>query len=254
MKSINATVDSMIKGVKKHSPVILTAIGITGMFSSVILAIKATPKALKLIENKKIDEKKEKLTVIETVKTAGKCYIPVAVTSLSSAACLIGATYVNLKRNAVLATICAMTESAMKEYSETVLETIGEKKEQLVRDNLAKKQIERNPVSNSEVILTEKGNTLFRDSISGRYFKSDLDKIEKIKYKLNNEILTEGYVSLNDYYYEIGLGPTDIGDVLGWGVGTGQIDLTHSAQITETGEPCIVIDHRVPPKYNFMHV
>lgn len=254
MKNINATVNAMIKGVKKHSPAILTAIGITGMFSSTILAVRATPKALKLIEYKKTDEKKEKLTVMETVKTAGKCYIPVVVTSLSSAACLIGATYVNLKRNAVLATICTMTESAMKEYSDTVLETIGEKKEQLVRDNIAKRQIERNPVVNNEVILTEKGNTLFRESISGRYFKSDLDKIEKTKYKLNNDILTDGYVSLNDYYYELGLEPTDIGEELGWSVGTGQIDLVKSACITENGEPCIVIDHRVPPKYNFMRM
>ena len=39
--------------VGKYSPQILTGIGIAGMFTTVVLAVKATPKALKLIEEEK---------------------------------------------------------------------------------------------------------------------------------------------------------------------------------------------------------
>ena len=38
----------------KHSPEILTGLGITGMLTSTVLAVTSTPKALRLIENKKI--------------------------------------------------------------------------------------------------------------------------------------------------------------------------------------------------------
>ena len=37
----------------KHSPEILTGIGITGMITTTVLAVKATPKALELIEESK---------------------------------------------------------------------------------------------------------------------------------------------------------------------------------------------------------
>ena len=39
--------------VSKHSPEILTGIGIAGMITTTILAVKATPKALTLVEDKK---------------------------------------------------------------------------------------------------------------------------------------------------------------------------------------------------------
>ena len=39
------------KAVTKKSPEILTGIGIAGMITTTVLAVKATPKALELIEN-----------------------------------------------------------------------------------------------------------------------------------------------------------------------------------------------------------
>ena len=52
MKKANVT--KFVKDIKgvavKHSPEILTAIGIVGMFGSVVSAVKETPKAVKLIE------------------------------------------------------------------------------------------------------------------------------------------------------------------------------------------------------------
>ena len=42
MKSINATVNTLVNGIKKHSPIILTAFGITGMFTTTILAVNGS--------------------------------------------------------------------------------------------------------------------------------------------------------------------------------------------------------------------
>ena len=39
--------------VSKHSPEILTGLGIAGMITTTVLAVRATPKALKLIDAKK---------------------------------------------------------------------------------------------------------------------------------------------------------------------------------------------------------
>lgn len=236
---------------KKHSPEILTGIGIAGMITTSVLAVRATPKALILIEDKKDEEGVDKLTPVETIKAAWPCYIPAAVTGALSVACLIGASSVNVRRNAALATAYTLSESALKDYQEKVIETIGEKKEQDVRDAVAKDRISRDPVSCKEVIITERGNALCYDVISGRYFKSDIDKLKKAENELNRQMRDEMYISLNEFYYEIGLKGTSIGDDLGWNIDNGYINLDFSSQLADDGTPCLVVNYHVEPRYDY---
>ena len=78
------------------------------------------------------------------------------------------------------------------------------KKEQSIRDSVSKDKMVKNPVR--EVILTESGgNTICYDVLSGRYFKSDRDKITRVMNELNRQMRDEMYVTLNDFYYELGL-------------------------------------------------
>ncbi len=249
---------------KKRSPEILTGIGIAGMISTVVLAVKATPKAMELIEEEKLKQLPENydadkdpgnhyLTPIETVKAAWKPYIPAAVTGVASVACLIGANSVHVRRNAALATAYQLSTTALSDYREKVVETIGEKKETTIRDKVAKKQVEENQPEASTIIMTGKGNTLFYDSNSDRYFRSDMDKVRNAVLELNEKMINgnEMYISLNDFYDEIGLKHTEVGNSIGWRIDKGKIDIRYSAQLTEDNEPCIVLDHLMPPEYGF---
>ena len=118
-------------GTIKHSPEILTGVGIAGMITTTVPAVKATPKALDLIAIAE-DEKNDTLTKVEVVKTAWKPYIPAAVTCAASITCLIGASAVNAKRNAALATAYELSKTALTEYKEKVIETVGAKKEEVI--------------------------------------------------------------------------------------------------------------------------
>ena len=238
--------------VSKRSPEILTGIGIAGMISTTVLAVKATPKAMDLIEMKKKEEWMDKLSPVEIVKVAWKPYIPAIVTCVASTTCLIGASSVNAKRNAALATAYKLSETALSEYREKVIETIGEKKERAVRDKVAEERVKKNPVSKNEVIVTGNGKTLCFDPISGRYFMSSIEMIKRAENTLNKQMLHDitGYVSLNDFYDEIGLDHTSVGDDLGWN--TNQlIDIEFSSQLNDNGEPSVVLDYLVAPRYDF---
>ena len=79
-------------------------------------------------------------------------------------------------------------------------------------------------------IITDKGNTLCFDSLSGRYFKSDIDKIKRAVNNLNRELTYDMYVSLNDFYDELDLDHTKIGDELGWNLDDGLIDVYFGSQ------------------------
>lgn len=235
----------------KHSPEILTGIGIAGMFTATILSVKATPKAIILI-NAASNEKKDDLTKLETIKAAWKPYIPATVIGVVSVACIISATSVNARRNAVLATAYNLSEKALTEYKEKVIETVGEKKEQVIKDKVAKEQLEKSPLNRNDIYITEKGNTLCFDVISGRYFKCDIDKIRKAENILNKRMLDgDMYVSVNEFYDEIGLPHTASGYELGWTVDKGLIDIYPSAQLTDDEVPCLVINYRVAPKHDY---
>lgn len=250
-KTIPTALRNLQNAAKKHSPEILTGIGIAGMITTTIMAVRATPKALMLIEEKKDELDTDELTAKETVIAAWACYIPAAVTGTVSICCLIGASSVNIRRRAALATAYTLSESALKEYQEKVVETIGEKKEQSIRDAVAKDKIEKNPASNCEVFITEKGNTLCFDAVSGRYFKSDIDKIKKAENELNRRMRDEMYISLNEFYYEIGLDGISIGDELGWNIDNGYIELQFSSQLDDNGTPCLVLGYLVEPRYDY---
>ena len=236
--------------VSKRSPEILTGLGIAGMVTTTVLAVRATPKALKLIEDAQY-EKRESLTVSEKIKGAWKPYIPAAITGITSITCVIGASSVNAKRNAAIAAAYNLSQTALTEYKEKVVETIGEKKEQVIKDKIAKDKVENNPVTKSEVIITGKGNTLCYDTFNGRYFYSDIDQIKKAINELNRKMLNEMYVSLNDFYSELDLKVSSNGYELGWKLDDGLIEVDFSSQISDDGRPCLVIDYLVAPRYDY---
>lgn len=235
--------------VSKHSPEILTYVGIAGMIGTVGLAIKATPKAVRLCEE--VRREKEEPTKFDYLKATWKCYIPTMIAGTTSIACIIGANSVNAKRNAALATAYKLSETALLEYRDAVTETFGDKKDQIIKDNIAKEKIKNDPVSSKDIIITDKGTTLCYDGLFGRYFKSDMETIRRAENALNRLIVNYDYASLNEFYRELGLGPVNMGDHLGWRIDDGRIEIEFSSQLAEDGTPCLVMLYNVAPKYDF---
>lgn len=243
------------KSISKNSPIILTGLGLVGMVSSTILAVKATPKAEELINERKSQlglTNDEKLPVKEAIKVAWKPYIPAIGTSIASIACIIGASRINYKRNAALATAYTLSETTLRRYKNKVIDNIGEQREKKIVEEIAQDELnEAKPVNDSQVIITSGGNTLCYDSFSGRYFRSDMETIKQVVNKLNRRMNYEHYISLNEYYNEIGLDNITQGSMLGWNLDDGLIEPDFSTALAKDGNPCIVIDFLVRPKSEF---
>ena len=243
----------------KHSPALLTGIGIAGSLTMTFLAVKATPKALRCIDAKKAEmglSEDEKLPVKDVIRATWKCYIPAATTGAVSIACLIGADSVHTKRNAALATAYNLSATALSEYKEKVVETVGEKKEQIIREKVAEDRLKKEPLNQSAVIVTDTGSTRFLDPVSKRRFTSDIEKVKRVVNELNARMLEgEDHVSLNDFYYELGLEGIAYGDDLGWNVSkdgrNGMIKVDFSAHLDDDNKPSIVLEYLVEPKRGY---
>ena len=107
--------------IKRNASTILTCIGGAGVIATSVLAVKATPKALQMIDNAK-EEKGEDLSKWEIVKTAGPAYIPAVLVGASSIACIFGANVLNQRQQASLMSAYALLDNSYKEYKAKVIE------------------------------------------------------------------------------------------------------------------------------------
>jgi len=250
--------------ISKNSPTILTGAAVTGLITTVIFAVRATPKALSLIDEELYSRKGDEmygeygsdigericsLPAKDVVRITWKCYIPTAGVAATTVMCIVGANHISLRRNAALASVYSLTETAFKEYQAKVVETVGKNKELKVRDDIAADHLKENPQSSNEVIFTGKGEVMCYESLSGRYFKSDMESLRKVINDLNDALRNDMYVTLNELYYEIGLPTITLGDEMGWDVENGSIKPAFSTQLTDKGEPCLVLNFEVHPRH-----
>ena len=253
--------DNVVNTISDKSPEILIGFGLAGMLTSTVLAVKATPKALEIIEEAEThlsivndcadeNDKHVELTKMDKVKLTWKCYAPAAVGYCVSAACIIGANSVNAKRNAVLAGAYKLSETALLEYRDKVTEVLGEEKEKEIRDSIAEDRVNKTE-RKGEVIIAGKGDTLCYDMHSGRYFKSNMDEIKRKLNEINYKLMQDNILSVNDFYDQIGLDPISTGYDFGWLVDDGLIRLYFTSTLTEDGQPCLAVHFDNMPRMGY---
>lgn len=242
----------------KNSPTILTGLSVAGLLTTTVMAVKATPKALEMIQMEEDLREGRNYSVpmekMDVVKLVWKNYIPTVIMGTVTIGCIIGANKINLRRNAALASVYSITEATLKEYQSKVVETIGVNKEKKIKDEIAKDKVQAKPVKPNELIITGNGETLCFDPLSGRYFKSDIETIRKSENLLNKELLNSDFVSLNDVYYEFGLDNTAMGDEIGWHIQDGMLEFEFSSQLSTDGIPCLVISYKLTPRYDYLDI
>lgn len=247
--NIKTMAKSVWAGAKKHSPEILIGMGIAGAASSVIFAVKATPKAMILLEEKRQELGVEKLEAKEIIKTAAPVYIPTAVSFGVSVACIVGASSVNARRNAALTAAYTLSESTLRTYRDKVLETVGEDKEREIRHKAAIEQQQKTPEPQTLVVSSAAGQLKCFDSLSGRYFVSTKNEIDKAVNEFNRQLRDDMRISLNDWYDLIGLDTNKLGDMLGWDIERGYVETCYASRLDEDGLPCLVVNYVEPPHY-----
>lgn len=238
---------------RKHSPEILMGMGITGLLFSATWAVKATIKAVRICDEKRANENKEKLTAKEVIKTTWKLYLPVVASVFVSVPCIIAGNRVSSKRTAALAAAYTISETALQEYQTKTKEIVGEKKVKQIEEAVAKEQVAKTKET-KEIVLSDDSEQLFFEPLSGRYFKSTWNAIQKACNDINEEALgsSTGMYSLNDWFEKIGLDMTDVGDMLGWctptyGCSQGLMRISLTTTVTKDNKPCGCIQYDVRP-------
>lgn len=239
---------------KRNSATILTCVGAAGVIATTVTAVKATPKALMLLENAK-EEKGEELSKLETVKVAGPAYIPSVLLGASTLACIFGANVLNKHGQASLMSAYALIDSGYKDYRKKVDELYGEEAGAQVRAGIAKDKYEEQP----KPVTLEDGKRLYYDYYSEQYFEATPFAVQKAEYEVNRILMMDDGVCLNDWYHQLDLKPLDHGDDFGWTTCANMdaywqtwIDFHHEKVVMDDGLECIIISFAQDPYPDFV--
>lgn len=241
MKDASTLMKLFGRTISDNSPVILTGMAIAGVVSTSVLSVKGAFTA-----SSRLEGEDPRLNAWEKARLTWDCYIPAAAVAVSTVACIIGGHSIHTKRQAAIMSLYSVTDTAFKDYQLKVKETIGEKKEQTIRDEVAADKIKANPPSNDMIILTGHGDHLCYESFTGRYFKSSVEKIRKAENDVNAEVINNCYASQNDFYRALDIPGTSHGDEIGWKIGN-MMELYYTSVLADDGTPCLSVNYRAEP-------
>lgn len=252
MKKLNDLFGKTKLFFKRNSSTILTCVGSIGVAATAVLAVKATPKAMRLLESAE-EEKGEELTTLETVKIAGPAYIPAAITGVSTIACIFGANILSKRQQASLMSAYALVENSYKEYKNKIKTLYGDDSDKEITKEIVKDRYENYDVSVSD------GKQLFFDYFSMRYFESTMEEVLIGENNFNKNLTLNGYASLNELYDSLGIPRVDYGYELGWSHEVGEafygyswIDFEHEKITLEGDLECCIISMSHEPTADFL--
>lgn len=259
---------------KKNSPVILTGLAIVGVISTAYAAYKAGPRADKILEAYRKDmrdchpnDKEAKRAVVgETVKKMIHVVAPPIIMGGTTITCIVGSHSVSSRRIAALSAAYSLSETTVKNLNNKMEEMLGEKKARAIKDSIMKDKLkadsekDKKILSDGQLVIPSDGTVLCKDLYSGRLFYSNAEKIKQAIAKCSYEIISDMYISLNDFYEAIDspqLPRIPMGEDLGWNIDdtiNGKLPITLSALLTDDNKPCLCIDYDISVRGDFRNL
>jgi hypothetical protein len=237
---------------RKHSPTILVVAGVVGFGVTIVAAVKATPKANKVVAEHKAqrtnigpipskgtvskDERKDaQVQVLELYYNTGlelsKVYGPtIMLGTLSAASVLYGHKILNARHAATMAAYSGLMDQ-FNSYRGRVRKTLGEKAEQdiymgahgeYVEDSDHPGEYKLKPVFADGEMSNDSRFVWFNDK--NPYFKLDPEinmmHLNGVQAHMNQLLQVRGHLMLNEVKDALGLPRTPDGNLLGWVLGT----------------------------------
>lgn len=226
---------------KKNSSFILSIMSSIGLVTTTVLAVKATPKALSLIEERKKElkmaENSAELKTIDMVKIAWKPYIPTGISMFSTLICIFGNAYLTRKTQTSLISAYAILDKSYKEYIDKTRELYGEDADNKIKQKIAESNYDSNYIHKED-------KKLFFEFQTMTYFDSTMEEVLKAENWLNQELAATGCVTLNDFFEYLHLDKIPHANDIGW-CDYGdyhEIEFEHEKMILDDGLECILIN------------
>lgn len=240
---------SNIKSWADHNKAaILFGTGMLGFGATLYSMWKDAPKAKKALEEAKANREEDMKTseiIFENTSIVLKNMWRDFLLAAGSATCLYLSYHeLNNSLSAAIA-LNASNVELLKLTKEKVKEELGENKAAKIEQKITEERVNENSEGAKEIIITNPGELLFKDGHTGRYFAASRDDILHAENELNRRVYVEMFVSLNEFYDELGLSHVKLGNEIGWTTENPPRFSMEFAELAEDHRPCCLLDYDI---------
>ena len=231
-----------------HSPEILMAVGTGGFVATVVMAVQATPKAIRKLDRAEEESYRyhgirRKVFVVAKVAPS---YIPAVVMGAASLGCFFKAHSVHVERQMALAGLYSMASQTLNQYQDKLIERFGEDVHEKVLERVLEDHEPPEEVQQEALTMTTSStddNVLFYDRTTGRYFRCTQALVREAESQVVKQTADEGFCTLNYFYEYLGVEDnTFIGEAIGWDQERCRLDIVMRPWKDDTGtELCWMI-------------
>lgn len=243
---------------KRRAPEILTAVSVVGLAGTAYLSSKAGYKAgihvvsefSTRLDNAEDGEEVLPLSGKEIVKDTWKFYIPVVVVGTATAIAIIGSNRISANQKVALLSAAAISERALTEYQQKVVESTSKPKERKIQDEVAQEQVNRNEEQLNKLVVDKDGDVLVIETHTENTFVSNTEKIRRAENEANRILNHDGFISLNVFLEKLGLPPSPAGEVVGWN-NDKPLDVIIGAAVHKD-QPVLTVGYLNPPSIKYL--
>lgn len=277
MMALKGTAKTAVRSIgnfaSKNAPVLAASAAILFTAGAIVATVKATKKYQDEVEKAEIEKNKEflahatdpdqdenapkefqGLTKTEKLLIAAKCYWLVALLFVLSSGSTIASVKFSNKQIQALAILASTSEAALARNEKAVEELLGKNKLEKVRMMANEEELKEVDIPADDDLIERSslgGNTLFFDPMCHRLFYGDITKIEHAINMVNANLLHDiGFVSVNEFYEELGLEGVKWGEYLGWefdGMNTRLIDVHLEYDSNAHQRPIVILKINTQP-------
>lgn len=252
---------SQISGfINENSPVILTTLGVIGLWSTAYSSYKCGTKAHDILQNyhedkeliKPGDKEAERAVVKEAAEKLFPIILPPLIMGGLSTACIIGSNRISAKRLAIMTTAYTIADSRLKDYREKLVQTLGEQRSKRVKEAIATDHLQKSDIDeNTMFVVTGDGEVDCLDNYSQQKFKSSAEKIQRTINKLSARMIEyisqgdERFIELGELYEELGISQMPFSRDFGWtdeDMINGQLPIYFTATLKDS-RPYLVVEY-----------
>lgn len=234
-------IDNVVKTVKKHSPEILTGLGVVGVITGTVLACKETKNVDPIIdEHKEIleqihsdtdenySEKEKRKDITRTYARTGikliKLYSPSIIVIGGSLGCMIQSNRILNRRNIGLISAYTGLSKMFDEYRQNIVQKFGEEADIEARYSVKarkKKKGETEQIYEASEKTSDDDHSVFFDASSTHWDKSpnvNLMTLHSVEVNMNRKLKTnkDHVIALNEILNALDLPNKPYGRVLGY--------------------------------------
>lgn len=235
---------------KNNKAPILIWSGVAALFGATIASIPMTVKATHAVDKKKKELNKDKLSTKDYFSTIWKYYIPTAVCTTVSFPLIIMGNKEYGKKLASFAAYASATATSLQKLEEKIPQVVGKENEQKIKEAVAQDKVDKAPVQNPSLLVAGDSDQLFYEPITNQYFRSTINKMDKLKNQLTNRLCgsTFGEVYFDEFLQEIGLEGSQATEYMEWSTegsdtSTHKVDYDYLPAIKHD-KPVITLDYK----------